>query len=332
MIALPPSLILSAVLIFVLIKSHQEDPRFGPFQALLGAAALQGGMVSLVHYYQIDALRPIMPLTATALPPLAWIAFRSQTQGRQPPSTCAPHAIAPLFTLFCLLFAPITLDAVLTLIFVGYGIAILLVLAKAPDLPLAQLSAGSKPLYLWRALGGALILSGVSDVLITGAMMLGQPGWTPIILSLFSTAALLAVAVLALMRDDLSPAQPDPIPAPAPREVDTNLLQRLEGLLTQEQLYLQSDLTLSRLARRLGVPAKTLSATINAAHQENVSRYVNGYRIRHACDLLQQGLSVTETIYASGFNTKSNFNREFSRITGQSPRDWLAMQSTETAD
>ncbi|MEO1795292.1 MAG: AraC family transcriptional regulator, partial [Pseudomonadota bacterium] len=27
---------------------------------------------------------------------------------------------------------------------------------------------------------------------------------------------------------------------------------------------------------------------------------------------------------ASGFNTKSNFNREFSRVQGQSPTAWLA--------
>jgi AraC-like DNA-binding protein len=114
--------------------------------------------------------------------------------------------------------------------------------------------------------------------------------------------------------------------------VDTDLMQRLEHLLTQEQLYLQSDLTLSRLARRLGVPAKTLSATINAAHQENVSRYVNGYRIRHACDLLLQGQTITQTIYACGFNTKSNFNREFSRITGNSPRDWLTKQAQDALD
>jgi len=28
-------------------------------------------------------------------------------------------------------------------------------------------------------------------------------------------------------------------------------------------------------------------------------------------------------MFASGFNTKSNFNREFLRVIGASPRDWL---------
>ena len=32
--------------------------------------------------------------------------------------------------------------------------------------------------------------------------------------------------------------------------------------------------------------------------------------------------SITETIYASGFNTKSNFNREFARVTGKTPSEW----------
>jgi hypothetical protein len=174
MIALPPSLILSAVLIFVLIKSHMDNTRFGAFQALLLAAAAQGGLVSLVHYYQIEALRSVMPISAAALPALAWVAFRSQTEGTHP-KACAPHIIAPLFMLFCLIFAPITLDGVLTLIFIGYGAAILLTLRQTTDLPMAQLSAGHKPLYLWRTLGLALILSGLSDTLIAGALALGHP-------------------------------------------------------------------------------------------------------------------------------------------------------------
>lgn len=45
--------------------------------------------------------------------------------------------------------------------------------------------------------------------------------------------------------------------------------------------------------------------------------------IRHASCLLDEGRSVTEAMLESDFNTKSNFNREFSRITGESPSDRL---------
>ncbi len=35
-----------------------------------------------------------------------------------------------------------------------------------------------------------------------------------------------------------------------------------------------------------------------------------------------QPFSVTEAMLSAGFNTKSNFNREFLRTTGQAPSDW----------
>ncbi|WP_365734666.1 helix-turn-helix domain-containing protein [Planktotalea sp.] len=43
-------------------------------------------------------------------------------------------------------------------------------------------------------------------------------------------------------------------------------------------------------------------------------------RIKAACAALEQGDSVTEVMLSAGFNTKSNFNREFLRITGKIPR------------
>ncbi|NHF73821.1 AraC family transcriptional regulator [Paracoccus xiamenensis] len=40
-------------------------------------------------------------------------------------------------------------------------------------------------------------------------------------------------------------------------------------------------------------------------------------------DMLLQGQSVADAMLSSGFNTKSNFNREFLRVAGASPSDWL---------
>ena len=38
--------------------------------------------------------------------------------------------------------------------------------------------------------------------------------------------------------------------------------------------------------------------------------------------MLLRGESVTEAMFASGFNTKSNFNREFLGVVGTSPSAW----------
>ncbi|MXQ07852.1 helix-turn-helix domain-containing protein [Alphaproteobacteria bacterium GH1-50] len=93
--------------------------------------------------------------------------------------------------------------------------------------------------------------------------------------------------------------------------------------MERERPYLDPNLALERLARQVRVPAKALSVTINRATGENVSRYVKAARIAHAQALLLAGETVTEAMLSAGFNTKSNFNREFLRVTGASPSDWL---------
>lgn len=56
---------------------------------------------------------------------------------------------------------------------------------------------------------------------------------------------------------------------------------------------------------------------------KNVSQYVNDYRIGEACRLLAATQkSVTEVMFEVGFQTKSNFNREFRRVTDMTPVAW----------
>ena len=101
---------------------------------------------------------------------------------------------------------------------------------------------------------------------------------------------------------------------------------RVEALMAQQALYLDPDLTLSQVSRKLGVPVKQVSGAINRVTGENVSRYINGARIAAAQAALLAGENVTSAMLSSGFNTKSNFNREFLRVTGQSPSAWVAAQ------
>ena len=145
-------------------------------------------------------------------------------------------------------------------------------------------------------------------------------------------SALSSLTLLALGALGLSPhlhlandATETTLDAPTqPTEAATELVARLRTLLQKGPLFLDPDLTLSRLARRLQVPVKDLSKAINQICGENVSRYVNRHRIAHACELLKQGQSITSALFDSGFQTKSNFNREFLRLKGCSPKIWLA--------
>ena len=55
---------------------------------------------------------------------------------------------------------------------------------------------------------------------------------------------------------------------------------------------------------------------------ENVSRYVNRAHVAEAQRALKTGQSVTQSMFSAGFQTKSNLNREFLRMTGQMPNAW----------
>jgi AraC-like DNA-binding protein len=49
---------------------------------------------------------------------------------------------------------------------------------------------------------------------------------------------------------------------------------------------------------------------------------MNGHRIAEACGLLTEtDHSITTIMFEAGFQTKSNFNREFLRQTGTNPTD-----------
>lgn len=341
MLVLPIPLAVALVLAFLACRFVLL--RDGPslFPLLLGAAALQGTLISLVQHYGIAALQPVLPVTASLVPPLAYLAFR-QAAIRAPALPGAlPHVAAPLAAALAVPLGQGALqwlpDAALVALYAGYGTAILYQARGREDLPLARLEAGHLPRRIWQAVGASLLLSAVSDTAIAIALMSGEAWLRPLVVSLTSSLALLAVGLLGLVAarpgsvgEDEGPDSDEAVPretgaeSGADIEADKELMARLDALLDQGGACLDPDLTLARLARRLHVPMKQLSAAINRTQGENVSRHVNGYRIRHACKLLAEGHGVTAAMLASGFNTKSNFNREFLRVTGETPSAYRA--------
>ena len=165
--------------------------------AFLAACAAQSLLVALVGGYGIAWLRPVLPVSATIIAPLAWITFQDALVNRLPPRAIIIHAAAPAFTLFCRIFAPETTDVVVPLVFLAYGCAILFHLRTASDMPLARLESGQVPIVIWRILGWALILSAFSDVAIVLAYATGNQGWTGWLITLSSSLVLLMLGLLS---------------------------------------------------------------------------------------------------------------------------------------
>lgn len=325
--ALPIPMIVAIILGFLFVRAMIRDERPLPFAWLILACAAQGVIISLSQHYDLTPFAKVQPVTAALIPPLAWITFQTTAIRAFDPVRDLPHMLTPSFVAFCTAFVPQALDIVIPIVFATYGIAVLIVVSRrAGDLPLPRLETGNRPGLIWQAIALALILSALSDGLIVLDQVLGQGHLRPWIITVFSSLALLALGTLSLSQSLAGTPETEEktsMPAPlADPSQDRTLMTQLETLVTSQALFLDPDLTLSKLARKLGVPAKRLSATINRMTGENVSRYMNAYRIEHACSRLRDGESVTSAMLDSGFNTKSNFNREFLRIMGRPPQAW----------
>ena len=258
------------------------------------------------------------------IPPMAWVAFQT-TAVRAFRTGDSLHLAGPISAALALATWPDLLNLIIPGLFVGYGAMILWVARQGADAtPRLRLETGDLPGRVWQVIGASLIASALSDVLIVAALLVGAAFLQPWIISLFSSAMLLVVGGLSLSSVLTAPLG-DAADAPEPRisDHDIQIVQRLDLLMVAKAPYLDPDLTLVQLSRKLVVPAKQLSGAINRVTGGNVSRYINNARIRTAKDLMRQGKSVTEAMLESGFNTKSNFNREFLRVEGKSPSDWL---------
>lgn len=333
MLTLPIPLVVALILGFLALRHTLAGDRSVLFLAFLGLCAFQALVISMTLHYGLVWLWPLQLLAAVTMPPLSWLTFQTAVMRPVDPKLDWVHLIGPAFALFCAVFAGATLDVVLPMLFIGYGIAILLCLRGDVALPLARIGAGPVPARIWKAIGLLLILSALLDILIALSLWTGHFDWRPLIISVFTSFTLLGIGLLSLSRDaevvEAEETGEVVSEAPGPSEEDAALVARLDDLMRTEQPHLDPDLTLARLARRLHVPIKHLSTAINRTKEENVSRYVNGFRVRSACEMLKAGKNVTDAMLSSGFNTKSNFNREFSRVMGQSPSAYIRDRQAE---
>lgn len=325
--SLPVPIFGAVVLLFLFARLWVARGRLSLLGGLLLICAVQSAIIALAQHYSVPGLRLVQPVTATLIPPFAWIAFQT-TAVRSLEKADALHLLIPASAIAALLTGPQFLDILIPTAFFAYGLAILVKSLKGSDTqPRAYLGNGEMPSRIWLAIGAVLMASAFSDVLIVSAIGVGLKEWKPWIVSLFSTGNLIVIGLFSLsgyLETDESGQDDTPQRV---EQADTATWEAVQNYMAEKRPYLDPDLTLAKLSRRLGIPAKTISKAINQATGENVSRFVNTARIEAAQAKLLEGENVTAAMLASGFNTKSNFNREFLRVTGTSPSKWLALRN-----
>jgi AraC-like DNA-binding protein len=336
---IPLSIVLALALgYFLLIELTQPPPRNRFACAFLILLMLQLTMGGLRFGYGYEALGKVFPITAALLGPLAFLSFQNPAKlGGKQAWPALLHLLPVTVALLLSAIAPGYIDLAQGLFTLAYAVALtLLGLRERDTFPWVDFNRRE---YVRRAMWCVIVLallSAATDFVILvdswrshGANIPGIVGWTSIVLALLFIPYTLWQKFSAGRQS----AAPDSSSPPIDAAAEVELLARLEDLVKTTQLHLDPDLNLNRIARKLGVPTRQVSTAVNRQLGVSVSQFINNLRIDEACRLLQStDLPVTRVMLQSGFITKSNFNREFSRRLGQSPSSWRNQNRTIPAE
>lgn len=336
MLSLPLPFVVALLLLILLGQMLGRSKETGAdrlFLLLLGAYAAQSTIIGLRWGYGLNWLLPLQSVLAALIAPLSWLCFsrlvRQDTAGSRPPAWV--HGLPAAMVLALIALWPSGIDLVLIATFLGYGIALARLARMGPDaLSGTSFEGAVSTSAALRAVAAVLILSAGLEVVVFLDFALSAGTHAALVVGIVNLFALLVLGSAAAVAGRSQPppelnTSTEALPIPEPDGEDLTIVERLDWLIRQKRLFEDLDLNLDRLARKAVIPARRISTAINRVTGKNVSQYINDYRVAEACRLLGETEEpVTAIMFKSGFGTKSNFNREFRRVTGSSPTAWRA--------
>ncbi len=110
------------------------------------------------------------------------------------------------------------------------------------------------------------------------------------------------------------------------RVTSRKVFQKVKELLEESEVYLDSDISLNSIAKKLSISSRQLSQVINENEQKNFSEFINHYRIKKAKTLLVDPNYANEKIatiaYDCGFGNVTSFNLAFKGETRLTPSQY----------
>jgi AraC-like DNA-binding protein len=338
MLAIPVPFIVSMLLgLLAIILYARLSQQTKVASMFLGLCSATTAMVGLRWTFGLEIFSIAQPILASTIPVAAWYAFAHANRdlGFLP----IKHFVAPLLVVVSSITQPwlaLPLDEILTLTYIIYGIALLRF--SSTEAALINVSLGN-----WEGVkkaesiaGWVLIFSAFVDTFMSLDLTFNQGELSLYILTAAHLVLLpvLSIAVVVTgintpitngeKSKEMNGANDEPLSsALMTSERAEEITSMLDSKIRQDSLYLDPELTLSKLTRKLGIPAKQISIAVNQVHKKNISKLINKYRIDHAKHaLITSQDTITQVFMNSGFQTKSNFNREFSTMTGMTPSEY----------
>lgn len=110
-------------------------------------------------------------------------------------------------------------------------------------------------------------------------------------------------------------------------EEGMRIQEELRVMMQTDKLYLNHELTLGDVAKKLNIHPNILSQVINAFEQKTFYDYINGLRIEAFKQAIaiedNQKFTLFSLAFECGFNSKSSFNKHFKKVTNQTPSEYL---------
>ncbi len=105
------------------------------------------------------------------------------------------------------------------------------------------------------------------------------------------------------------------------------IVVKLNKVITEQELFINPQLTLSDLAETVDISTNMVSQSLNENLDKNFYEYINSFRLDHFIELFNNPKFKQFTILAvaleSGFNSKSTFNAFFKKSLGKSPSEYF---------
>ncbi|MEO9772948.1 AraC family transcriptional regulator [Roseibium sp.] len=298
------------------------------FLGLFLLVALEAVLVGVRFAYGNFAFVAVQRALPVWIAPAAYLAFCSLAE---PPAKLGRRVgfnglAAILVTLAMYLRVPVDgyADGLIAASFIVYTVTLVRLWRDGPDrFSQAPTELGSN---LHRLLLAAILLM-VATLLLDGVIAYlftqDRRDTAATAISLASLLFLASALVLAVISTHLRRSAPRGAGDTGNREEASGLVAAARTLLDEQGLYRDQGLTLTRLARRVGVPDRDLSRAINAVTGMNVSQFVNQVRLEAAARQLETTDDpVTRIQERAGFLTRSNFYREFQRVYGETPGNY----------
>ena len=298
------------------------------FLAFFGLTALSALLVGMRFGYGFERLVLLQRCLPLFGPPLLYLGFSSLTTQR----TSAQRLVWLHLAIAAVALAASLalqswgiLDVVIGASYLAYAVALFRLWRKgANHLTHARLEIAPS-LHKWILWSVIFLLTNFTiDTAIALSFTFGREDNAMTLISYGSLSLLAGLLILILsVSSTANKADTASAAQGAPEDEATQVEAAARMMLTENELYLDTELSLERLAKRLHAPARALSGAINQTSGMNVSQYVNSFRLDHAAMLLREtNDSVSQIMERSGFLTRSNFYREFQRVYGCSPAQY----------